>query len=113
MVSFHTVKPLDEPLLEYVFAHYRAVVTIEEHSLLGGLGGSVAEWLADRPPQRARLVRVGTADAFMHEAGNQEYARRHYGLTPERIADRTLRVLRWRASEGITGPAAWPAALST
>ncbi len=113
VVSFHTVKPLDEPLLEYVFAHYRAVVTIEEHSLLGGLGGSVAEWLVDRPPQRARLVRVGTADAFMHEAGNQEYARRHYGLTPERIADRTLRVLRWRAPEGITEPAARPAALST
>jgi transketolase len=113
VVSFHTVKPLDEPLLEEAFARYRVVVTIEEHSLLGGLGGSVAEWLADRPPQRARLVRVGTEDTFMHEAGNQEYARRHYGLTSERIAERTLQVLSERPSEGAKEPAVRPAALLT
>ena len=93
VVSFHTVKPLDEALLTDAFARFLVVITVEEHSRLGGLGGSVAEWLTDRPPQRARLLRIGTADAFLHEAGNQEHARRYFGLTPEAVADQTLRAL--------------------
>jgi transketolase len=99
VVSLHTVKPLDEGLLAEVFARCEAVVTVEEHSLLGGLGGAVAEWLADRPGLTARLLRVGTADAFLHEAGDQEYARRRFGLTPEAIAERVLAAL-WGRSPG-------------
>ena len=89
VVSLHTVKPLDEELLTDAFLRFALVVTIEEHSLLGGLGGSVAEWLADRSPQRARLLRFGTADTFLHEAGEQEHARKLFGLTAPLIADRT------------------------
>jgi transketolase len=88
VVSMHTVKPLDEDLLADVFARFPVIVTIEEHSVVGGLGGSVAEWLADRPPQRARLLRIGTADAFLREAGEQEHARAHYGLTARLIVDK-------------------------
>jgi transketolase len=88
VVSFHTVKPLDEPLLTEVFSTFPAVLTIEEHSVLGGFGGSVAEWLADQPRMRARLRRVGTSDTFLHEAGEQEYAREWFGLTPRGIAGR-------------------------
>jgi transketolase len=99
VVSLHTVKPLDEALLAEAFARSEAVVTIEEHSLLGGLGGAVAEWLADRPGQQARLLRVGAADTFLHEAGDQEYARRRFGLTPEAIAERVLAALLGRSPE--------------
>jgi transketolase len=97
VVSLHTVKPLDETLLAEAFGRFDLVVTVEEHSLLGGLGGAVAEWLADRPGQKARLLRVGCADAFMHETGDQQYARRHFGLTAEAIAERTLQAMtgRW------------------
>lgn len=83
--SFHTVKPLDEELLAEVFGTCNTVVTIEEHSRLGGLGGSIAEWLSDHPHPKARLLRLGTADKFIHEAGEQEYARHCQGLTPEGI----------------------------
>ena len=88
VVSFHTVKPLDEELLADSFKRFKTVVTIEEHSRLGGLGGSVAEWLADHPGLKARLVRVGTEDAFLHEVGEQEFARKLHGLTPEVIAEK-------------------------
>ncbi len=89
--SFHSVKPLDEPCLRDAFARCRVVATIEEHSRLGGLGGAVAEWLADQwladqTTARARLVRVGCDDVFLHEAGSQTYARQQLGLTPEGIA---------------------------
>ncbi len=95
VVSLHTVKPLDELLLAEAFAKFELVVTVEEHSFLGGLGGSVAEWLADRPPQRAHLCRVGTSDKFLHEAGGQEYARECFGLTPEKIASKVLRLMHY------------------
>ena len=90
VVSFHTVKPLDQDLLSQAFSRFELVITVEEHSVLGGLGGSVAEWLADQPPQRARLLRIGTSDTFLHEAGEQEYAREYFGLTPEKIAKKVL-----------------------
>lgn len=98
VVSLHTVKPLDEALLAEVFARFKVVITVEEHSILGGLGGSVAEWLADHPGQRARLLRIGTADAFLYEAGDQEHARQVYGLTSGTIAEKTHQaVLAWEA----------------
>jgi transketolase len=86
VASFHTVKPLDEEYLRDVFARFSVVAVVEEHSRIGGLGGAVAEWLADQPPQRAKLLRLGTDDRFFHEAGEQEHALEHFGLTPEAIA---------------------------
>jgi transketolase len=88
VVSFHTVKPLDEATLTRAFDEFELVVTVEEHSLIGGLGSSVAEWLADTEPRHARLLRVGTPDRFLDQAGEQEHAREVFGLTPEHIADR-------------------------
>jgi transketolase len=88
VVSFHTVKPLDETLLTDVFSKYRVVATIEEHSILGGLGGSIAEWLMDHPFPGTRLCRIGTPDGFLHQAGEQSYAREQTGLTAHHIADK-------------------------
>ncbi len=90
VVSLHTVKPLDEPLLARLFSERRLVATIEEHSRIGGLGGAVAEWVCDQPRDaiRARLLRIGTPDAFLHEAGDQAHARRVFGLDVETIASR-------------------------
>lgn len=90
VVSFHTVKPLDEDLLTDVFSRFTVVTTVEEHSVLGGLGGSVAEWLSDQDTPTARLVRIGSADVFLHEAGGQEYAREYHGLTSAKIVTKTL-----------------------
>ncbi len=93
VVSYHTVKPLDEAMLSEAFDRYPLVVTIEEHSLLGGLGGAVAEWLADRPATSGRLLRIGTGDFFIHEAGGQGYARARHGLTAEMIGRRVREAL--------------------
>jgi transketolase len=90
--SFHTVKPLDLALLEEVFARFDVVATVEEHSVLGGLGGSVAEWLSEQPSVRARLLRFGTRDEFLHVTCEQEEAREHFGLTASAIAQRVAEV---------------------
>lgn len=93
VVSFHTIKPLDEPFLREAFGRFKVVTTVEEHSRSGGLGGGIAEWLSDQPPQSARLCRVGTDDRFLYEAGGQGHARACFGLTPMGIAEKTLATL--------------------
>ena len=86
VVSMHTVKPLDEAMLNEVFANFATVATIEEHSRSGGFGGAVAEWLADQGRTCGSLLRIGTPDAFMYVAGEQEFARRYFGLSADQIA---------------------------
>ncbi len=93
VVSFHTVKPLDLELLAAAFSSFRVVGTVEEHSVLGGLGGSVAEWLSDQPAGQARLVRFGTRDEFLHLTCEQDEAREHFGLTAPAIAAEVVRHL--------------------
>jgi transketolase len=93
VVSFHTLKPLDEETLISAFSHCRLVVTMEEHSVLGGLGGSVAEWLTDHPQPSSRLLRCGTADEFLHETANQQQAREYFGLTALNLVERIQSVL--------------------
>lgn len=93
VVSFHTIKPLDTAYLAAAAKRFKLLATIEEHGLIGGLGGAIAEWRA-AVNDATRLITFGTPDEFMHEVGSQEYARAKFGLTPENIAARVLSALR-------------------
>ena len=94
VVSMHTVKPLDTDLLMNVFSTFSLVITLEEHSILGGLGGSVAEWVTGRSSFKAGFLRMGTDDSFLYAAGGQDYARKHSGLTPNDITKKVLEGLK-------------------
>lgn len=94
VVSMHTVKPLDTELMSDVFGRCKLVASVEEHSVLGGLGSALAEWLTEQRGSLARLLRFGTRDEFMHEAGEQEYARQLFGIQPAQIAQRILGVMK-------------------
>lgn len=85
VVSLHTVKPLDQEMIERAARETRILVTLEEHFLAGGLGSAVAETLADLGV-RARLRRFGAADRFAHLSGDQDYHRQASGLLPQQIA---------------------------
>lgn len=85
--SCASVKPLDEVTLAHVFSSFDVVVTVEEHSKIGGFGAAIAEWLADQSnPPRARLLRRGADDHFLHDSGEQDNARKTFGLTAPAIA---------------------------
>ena len=88
VVTSPTIKPLDTGLLARVFAQHRVVAALEEHSVLGGFGGSIAEWLSDQRAPRARWLRFGTPDEFLHETCEQEHAHEKFGLTGPAIAAR-------------------------
>lgn len=93
VVSFHTVKPLDEACLRDAFGRFRLVATMEEHSLIGGFGSAVAEWLADNDVRGARLLRFAAPDAFFKKSGEQEYAREQLGLTGHQMARAVVQAL--------------------
>jgi len=81
-----TVKPLDEALLRTCAARVPAVLTVEEHTIVGGLGSAVAEVLAESNfshPKRFR--RMGLPDAFPDQYGSQDSLLSRYGLTAEAI----------------------------
>lgn len=88
VVSFHTVKPLDTACLEEAFAKFKLVATIEEHSLIGGFGSAVAEWVIDTATRPQAFLRFATPDAFYKLSGEQEFARENMGLTGHQIADK-------------------------
>lgn len=89
VMSVPTVKPLDCDLLARCFADFPLVATLEEHGLAGGFGSAVAEWLVDQETApRGRLLRFGTGDRFLHEAGETEHAHELFGLTAEQVAAR-------------------------
>lgn len=89
VVSFHSIKPLDAAYLRQAEQRFKLLVTIEEHGLIGGLGGAVAEWRAHYNAT-VPLLCLGTPDQFMHEIGSQKYAQRKYGLEAEQIAGRVV-----------------------
>jgi transketolase len=82
-----SVKPLDFDALSHLGSS--PVITIEEHSVLGGFGSAVAEFLSARknPP---RLIRLGIPDEFLHDCGEQEEARIYCGLDATSLARRIL-----------------------
>ena len=62
VINMHTIKPLDVDLVVHSAAKTGKVVTVEEHSIIGGLGSAVAEVLAEKQP--AKLLRIGVEDRF-------------------------------------------------
>lgn len=88
VVSFHTIKPLDESRLADAFSRFRLVVTVEEHSLIGGFGAAVSEWAIDSGVDARRQMRFGTPDRFFKESGEQEHARGAMGLLGHQLAER-------------------------
>jgi transketolase len=93
VVSFHTVKPLDHARLKDAFARFRLVATLEEHSLIGGFGAAVCEWLIDTETPPRKFLRFGTPDAFFKKSGEQEYAREMLGLTGHQIAGKIIHAM--------------------
>src|SRR5262249_8499453 len=85
VVSMHTLKPLDEAEVVAAATETGAIATLEEHSLIGGLGSAVAETLAESAASTVRLKRFALPSVFVTEAGSQEYLRERYGLSPKCI----------------------------
>ncbi len=85
-ISMHTIKPLDNKIVLESAKKSRAIFTLEEHSVIGGLGSAVAEVLAEN---KIGLIfkRIGVPDRFSKVIGNQEYMRQENGLSIDQIIE--------------------------
>lgn len=88
VVNMHTIKPLDKATLEK-YLGWRLIVTVEEHSMIGGLGSAVAEYYAAFSNKPKQII-IGVEDRFSMP-GDQEYVKKINGLDDENIAERIRR----------------------
>ena len=86
VLSMHTIKPLDADAILSAAEETGAIVTIEEHSVIGGLGSAVSEVLAECRNPRVPFRRIGIDDTFCTIVGNQEYLRGVFSLSAQDIA---------------------------
>jgi transketolase len=86
LLSMHTVRPLDTAAIERAVRETGAVFTLEEHSVVGGLGGAVAEFLAENWEAPVVFKRFGLPSEFSCFVGSQEYMRARHGLSAEAVA---------------------------
>lgn len=86
VVNMHTLKPLDQDLIRDRATKRKAIFTLEEHSVIGGLGGAVAETLSEVQGSRAPLYRFGVPDKWPKIFGSQQYLRNEMGISAEKVA---------------------------
>jgi transketolase len=89
VLDMHTIKPLDGEALNKAAQETGVIITVEEHSVLGGLGGAVAEFVAENCP--VPVIRLGVQDTF-GESGKPDELLVKYGLTVEKIVEAVKRL---------------------
>ena len=88
LIDMHTIKPLDCSCIHELLKTSKLIVTVEEHSIHGGLGGAVAELLAGELYRPPHLI-IGVDDEYSH-AASYEYLVDKYHLTPQKIAEKII-----------------------
>ena len=83
LVNIFSVKPFDKELINCLATNVKCIVTVENHSVIGGLGGTIAELLAQKP-KHAPISYVGVEDVFT-ESGSATEVKEKYGLNVENI----------------------------
>jgi transketolase len=90
VMNIHTIKPLDTAAIIALARETRAIVTVEEHQIAGGLGGAVAETLASSYP--APIEFIGVHDQF-GQSGKPEELLNHYGMSMDDIVEAAKKVM--------------------
>jgi transketolase len=93
VINIHTIKPIDRDIIIKAAKETKAIVTAEEHSVVGGLGSAVLEVLSDQYP--VLLKRVGIQDTF-GESGKPKDLLKKYGLTAEEIVRQTKEIIKMK-----------------
>ena len=93
MVSAHTIKPLDKLMLKKIFRKYHFIVTLEEHSKIGGLSSSISEFYVENNYDNKFLI-LSTGEDFIVKSGKQQNALSMLELSPAKIEKKIIRFLK-------------------
>jgi transketolase len=83
LVSMVSIKPIDEDLIRHIVQTFDKIVTIEEHSVFGGLGSIVAQYLSEKQ----KFYKFALPDKILDEVGDHNHLRKTYGLIAENICE--------------------------
>ena len=92
IISMHTIKPIDKNAVIDAYNSTNAIITLEEHTIYGGLGSAVAEILADNQLTGKKFLRIGLEDGFSSIVGSQKYLRKCYGMDSDSIYKRIIKL---------------------
>ncbi|MFF4209107.1 transketolase family protein [Streptomyces sp. NPDC001796] len=95
VLNMHTIKPLDVAAVVRAASSTAGIVTVEDHALLGGLGGAVAEAVAEHAP--TRVLRVGVSDAFSSRPGGHRAQLVTGGVSPQNVLAAAMAVVSGRS----------------
>jgi transketolase len=93
VLSMHTIKPFDSEAVLAAARETRGIVTIEENSVIGGLGGAVAETCLEGGAAPRRFARLGMRDEYSKIVGDQAFLRSKYHMDAAAITATALRLL--------------------
>ena len=93
IISMHTIVPFDRQTVLQAAQETGGIVTVEEHTIKGGLGSAVAETLLDHGIHPKRFLRIGLEAGFSSIVGDQKYLRKTYGMDADQIAHRITKIL--------------------
>lgn len=96
VISMHTIKPIDKQIIIKAAKETKAIITLEEHNIIGGLGSAVAEVLAENH-QSVKFKRLGVPDEYPHVVGSQKFLRQKYGLLAKQVAGTIINALKKRS----------------
>ena len=91
VVNIHTIKPIDEKLVVELAKKTNCVITAEDHNIIGGVGGAVAEVLSENYP--CIMKRIGLHDRYA-ESGRPDELYKKYGLDAESIAEESMKFVK-------------------
>ena len=96
VLHVHTIKPLDKNAIIELAQKAKLIVTLEDHTIIGGLGSACLEVLMDNINSKdlPQVHRMGLPDKFIHEYGTQESLMEEFGLQPAQIANRIIKFMK-------------------
>ena len=94
VATLGSIKPLDQSFLAEMAKRFPKWLSIEEHSLVGGVGSTLLEWLSENKEYSVRLWKSGVPDTFLHKLGNQSYMRQQLRLDDYGLAETYRKVIR-------------------
>lgn len=92
VINMHTLKPIDNDIIIKAIEETKAIVTVEEHSIIGGLGSAIAEIIAETKSAIA-FERMGLIDSFTKGYGTHDYMKMNNGISKEHIKAKVIEIL--------------------
>ena len=93
VINVHSIKPIDKRGVSQAIKLTRAVITVEEHSVIGGLGSTIADIIVDSQFSSKLFLKIGLDDRFSSVVGSQKYLRKIYGMDSDSIFKKIINLV--------------------